>query len=180
MSLPAPCDDTTFFEYGSVTLGEWDRKTRQAVVRIRLPYCLLQAVTPALLGGGSVDELRVAEPMMVWIPRLTGDRVSAIGATVEGAHELINRSLKERAEESLRAFMGLSPFVRDPTDLVPFLPMGTYVTLRLRIRIDSVLQVVEALEGAKGVCGVAEFQAALAAVLHEALVCFGGLSRPGT
>lgn len=166
-------DSAAFFEYGSVDLGDVDRRARRATASVRMPFILMQAVTPALLGGGSVGRLTLAEPFAVWVPSLTAGRMNALGAQAQAAHELVNRAVRERAEESLRLYGGLSHFLVDPADIMPLLPMGTYVTFTYSFRVDDTVRVLEALQQHAGVTGVPEFQAALACVLAEALSLFG-------
>jgi hypothetical protein len=166
-------ESATFFEYGSVELGDIDRRTRQATAVVRMPFILMQSVTPALLGGGSVAGLALREPLAVWIPSLGPGRMNAFGAQVQSGHDLVNRALRDRAEEAMRLFGGLSHFLTDPADAIPVLPMGTYVTFTYRFRVDDVLRVIEAMEPHGATAGVPEFQAALASVLHEALSLFG-------
>lgn len=170
MTGDGPSESTRFFEYGSVDLVDVDARARSACADVRMPFVVMQAATPALLGGGVVDGLSLCQPVSVWIPRLTGERMSPAASGIPSAHERVNVYLRERASEAMKAFMDLAPYVSDPSDLIPFLPMGTYVTFRYRFRIDDALSVIEALEPHHGVAGIAEFQYALAGVLREAVL----------
>jgi hypothetical protein len=172
MSVPGAAEaaeQSRFFEYGEVLLTENDYKTRQAAVSVCMPCCLFQAVTPSLLGGGLVDGLKVREPLAVWLPQLTSERVSPlVRAQVPDAEIRINAVMKAHVDELLRLFQGASGVIVDPADLVPYLPLGTYVCFRFRCRIDDVPKVLEGVDRTP-VTGVPEFQWALAMVLKCAL-----------
>lgn len=175
MSVPGAAEaaeQSKFFEYGEILLTESDFKTRQASISMCMPCCLFQAVTPSLLGGGLVDGLAVREPVAVWLPQLGPDRISPhIRAHVPDAEVRINSVLKSHVDELLKLFGGAAGVVADPADLVPYLPLGTYVRFRFRCRLDDVPKVLEGVNGTK-VVGVPEFQWALAMVLKCAIEDF--------
>jgi len=165
-------EQSRFFEYGEVLLTGSDYKTRQASVSVCMPCCLFQAVTPSLLGAGLIDGLKVREPIAVWLPKLSPERIAPhVRAQVPDAEVRINSVLKAHVDELLKLFTGAAAVVSDPADLVPHLPLGTYVCFRFRCRIDDVPKVLEGVEGTK-VAGVPEFQWALAMVLKCAVEDF--------
>ncbi|OPZ38218.1 MAG: hypothetical protein BWY99_01678 [Synergistetes bacterium ADurb.BinA166] len=165
-------ESSKFFEHGEAVLEESDYATRMASVRIRMPCCLMQAVTPSLLGGGLLDELKIMEPVAVWIPQLSDQRVSpAVRARLPDAHVRINSGMRAHVDELLKLFKGAASVVLDPADLVPCLPLGTYVQFRFRCRVDDVPKILEGVQST-AVAGVPEFQWALAMVLRCALEDF--------
>jgi len=175
MSVPGAAEaaeQSRFFEHGEVVLTESDFKTRQASVSICMPCCLFQAVTPSLLGGGLVDGLKVLEPLAVWLPRLSAERISPhVRAKVPDAEVRINSVMKAHVDDLLKLFAGAAAVAVDPSDLVPYLPLGTYVRFRFRCRLDDIPKVLEGVNGTP-VAGVPEFQWALAMVLKCAVQDF--------
>ena len=165
---PEASDDAKFFEYGQVVLLERDFKTRQASMDVCMPNSLMQAVTPSLLGAGWVDNFRVRDPVAVWIPQLTPERMNGLSVGHDLPHTRANIALRQWTEEVLQVFQKVSQFLVDPSDIVAFLPMGTYVCFRFRCRVDDIPKVLEGVDRTP-VVGVREFQWALATVL--AAVC---------
>jgi hypothetical protein len=165
-------ESSKFFEHGEAVLEESDHQARQASIRIRMPCCLMQAVSPSLLGAGLMDELKVSEPLAVWIPQLTSERLAPqIRARLPDAHARINSTMRGHVEELLRLFKGAAPALSDPADLVPCLPLGVYVQFRFRCRVDDIPKVLSGIQST-AVAGVPEFQWALASVLQCALEDF--------
>jgi hypothetical protein len=170
--MPEPADDCRFFERGSAVLEMCDPASRQAAVRVCVPCCLFQAVTPHLLGAGTVDELRIAEPFAFWVPALTAARFAGAAAGVPGIAERANAAIREEVGRIGKVFAHLHGHLVDPSDLIPMLPLGTYVTFLFRCRVDAVPALLEGVESVP-VVGVPEFQWALATVLAQALADFG-------
>lgn len=156
-------DESKFFEYGEVKLEAKDFKTRQFAVRICVPCTVFQAVSPSLLGSGWVDELRVRDPVAVWIPTIGLDRFGSIVSHIEGVEQITRRMILERVTETVRAFHQVARVLQDPADAIPMLPLGTYVTFRYRCKLDETVRVLEGIQ-ATPVAGVSEFQWALSEV----------------
>lgn len=154
-----------FFERGAVVVVSCDGVSRQAAFQVTLPASLVQTVTPALLGAGVIDQYVLSNPVSAWIPTLGHDRFKDVGP---GVPEYINMAVKEKVLEVLTLFNGLAQVVRDPSDLIPMLPLGTYVTFRVRCVVDKLAVALEELESAP-VAGVVEFRYALAGALTEVL-----------
>lgn len=164
-----PAEETKFFEYGEVRLDTIDHVNRHAMLDICMPQNLFQVVTPALLGAGLIDDFRLRDPIAVWLPKIGKERLGPVANTVDSAEARVNQLIRERVEETLRVFQGVGHLLLTPGDLVPMLPMGTYVTFKFRCKIDSILAVLEHIQKYVMVLGIAEFQWALAAVLHQAV-----------
>lgn len=164
-------EDTRFFEYGEVRLEEVDHQHRQAVLECCMPNCLLQTLTPSLLGSGVIDSFRVREPHAVWLPKLGKERFNPTAAsTIDSVDARVNQTIRERVEETMRVFQGVSQLVNNPADLVPILPMGVYVNYRYRCHIDKIPNVLYSIDTLLVFTGVPEFQWALASVLKQVLV----------
>lgn len=174
---PEPQEEQKFFEYGEVTFAERDFQSRQVVLHMTMPNCLFQAITPSLLGSGFVDGFQVRNPIAVWIPKLLDNSFNNFASGVDAPEQKVNLTLKTRAEEILRIWEGISQFLRNPSDIIPFLPMGTYVTLRHRVRIDDIPKLLEGVNSTP-VIGIPEFQYALACVLACVLEDFERWERP--
>jgi len=160
-----PSDFARFFEHGEVSFMERDFPRRQARLEVVLPCCLFQAITPSLLGAGFIDNLQIRQPVAVWMPQLTKSRLNALTMEVPDAAERMNKAVLERIDLILKTYEGLAHFVNDPTDIVPMLPLGTYIKFHFRCRIDDIMKVLEGVQNTP-VAGVPEFQWALASVLH--------------
>src|ERR1700690_4251128 len=164
-----PSDDCKFFEYGEVVLEEHDFSSRQASIRICMPCCLFQAVTPSLLGAGLIDQFKLRDPMAVWVPTFSKERMSSVAeGMIHNSLIRLNMSLKTRVEEVLRTFRICAQMVLNPSDLIPMLPLGTYVNLRFRCEIDKIPNVLIGIQNTP-VDGIVEFQWALATVLTYVL-----------
>jgi len=157
------------FERGAVVVVSCDKMSRQAAFRVTLPASLAQAVTPALLGAGVIDQYTLANPVAAWIPTLGPDRFKDVGP---GVPEAVNEAVRMKVMEVLTMFNGLGQVVVDPSDLIPMLPLGTYVSFRLRFVVDKLVPVLDSLE-AMPVAGAGELRYALAGALSEVLEGFG-------
>jgi hypothetical protein len=167
-----PQDSKCFFEYGKVHLEANDFQTRQASIRICMPCCLFQAVTPSLLGGGLIDEFKLLEPMAVWIPSFSEESLSSVAdKIIDNPLARVNMSLKTRAEEILQTFKICAHLVSNPSSLIPILPLGIYITLRFRCKVDNIPNVLIGIQNTD-IDGVHEFQWALATVLAYILEDF--------
>lgn len=161
-------DSARFFEHGKVVLEDMDPVGRTASIFVQLPNCLFQAVTPSLLGAGYLDNFRVAEPLSTWLPQVTEARLSFLGKQVDQAHVRINTAVAQQMDALLRTFASISQYLVNPADMVPMLPLGVYVSVRFRCRLDDVPKVLHGVQDTP-VEGVHEFQWALACVLAQAL-----------
>jgi len=166
-----PSDNSKFFGNGYIILEAKDFKTRQASMELCLPHTLLQAITPSLLASGWTDKLKVKEPISVWLPQLTAERMNAAAIGHDVPHVRANMVLKQWTEEVTQIFNKISQFLIDPSDIIPFLPMGTYVSLRFRCRVDDIPQLLEGIERTP-VIGIPEFRWALASVLASICLDF--------
>lgn len=163
-------EDTKFFEYGEVRLEEVDHHHRQAVLECCLPNCLLQTLTPSLLGSGVIDSFRVREPHAVWLPKLGRERFNQTAlTTIDSVEARVNQTVRERVEESMRVFQGVSQLVNNPADLIPMLPFGIYVNFRYRCYVDKIPNILCSIDMLLALTGVPEFQWALASVLKQVL-----------
>ena len=162
-------DPKKFFEYGKISLAGHDSESRQAILLVCLPYCIMQTVTPALLGAGWIDEFRVMSPTVAWIPTVSEDRFKE---GYQGPNERMaaraNTKIRESVQHALEAFKTMSATLTDPSDLVPMLPLGTYVEFRYRCRIDDLAKVVLVMD-AIPVAGVPDLRFAMAAAMAEIL-----------
>jgi hypothetical protein len=160
-----PQDDTRFFEHGQVNFAARDFPSRTAALDITMPCCLFQTVVPQLLAAGLIDHPRIHQPLAVWMPQITKDRMNIFGASQSGADQ-VNVTLRGWLHQLLGIFERLSVYIRDPSDIIPMLPLGTYMDFRWRVRVDDILKVMEGMQGMIQIAGVAEFQWALSCVLQ--------------
>ncbi len=161
-------DSHRFFEYGLVAVDGTDPVRRHALLSVTIPNCLFQAVTPSLLGAGLVDDFKVADPVAVWIPQVSDDRLSAVGRQMDNASARINTIVRNQTEVILRTFQQAGMLLINPADLIPMLPLGVYVSFRFRCCVDDIPKVLEGVQNTP-VSGVHEFQWALAEALASVL-----------
>lgn len=166
---PEPVESSRFFEHGFVEIEGTDAKTRQAALAVQMPCCLFQAIVPSLLGAGFIDNFRISEPLCIWIPKVSKERLSLTGAQVDNAVARINTTVEHQMAVIAKTFAMVAELLTNPADMVPMLPLGTYVALRFRCRVDDIPKVLHGVQ-ATPVDGVAEFQWALACVLAKVLM----------
>jgi len=159
-----PQDDVKFFEYGRVIFDVHDFATETAAMDITIPCCLFQAITPQLLGAGFIDHLRIHQPIAVWMPQVTKERFNSLTDS-PGAPDQVNVAVRSWLQQLLEIYEKLSVYLKDPTDLIPMLPLGTYIDFKWRCRIADILKVLEGVQSIN-VVGIPEFQWALASVLQ--------------
>jgi hypothetical protein len=160
-----PQDETRFFEYGQVALSVRDFPTRTAALDITMPCCLFQTVVPQLLAAGFIDHPRIHQPLAVWMPQVTIERMNVFGRSQAGADQ-VNVGVRALIKQVETVFEKLSVFMMDPSDIIPLLPLGIYVDFRWRARVDDMPKVLEGVQKQIHIAGVAEFQWALTCVLH--------------
>jgi hypothetical protein len=158
-------DETRFFEHGQVTFCTRDFPSGTAALDVTMPCCLFQAVVPQLLAAGYIDHPRIHQPLSVWLPQITQERMNLFGGT-QSAADQVNIAVRAWVQQLLSIFEKLSVFTKDPSDIIPMLPLGIYVDFRWRCRIDGILKVMEGVQAQSHVAGVPEFQWALASVLQ--------------
>jgi hypothetical protein len=164
-------DESTFFEYGKVSLLLSDYESRTVSVEISMPCSLFQTVVPQLLAHGQIDYLKIREPIAVWIPQLADDRFSENARVIKGIGDRINVALKEEASRTIKLFIHLQDHLKDPSDIIPILPLGIYVTFNYKCFVDRIMNILVGIESIP-VFGIPEFQWSLASVLNQVLQDF--------
>ena len=158
---PEPQDEQKFFEHGQVNLAAHDFPSRTTALDLTMPCCLFQTVVPQLLAAGLIDHPRIHQPIAVWMPQVTVERMNVFGRSQSGADQ-VNVAVSGWLVQLVNIFEKLSTFTQDPSDLVPMLPLGVYVDFRWRVRVDEILKVMGGIQKMVHVAGVPEFQWALA------------------
>ena len=164
-------NSVTFFDYGHVNLTLCDSVSRQAMFDICMPCCLFQTVTPHLLNGGYIDDLKIRDPISIWIPKLTVDRFNDAVRSVQDIDNLTNNYIKEEIERVGKLYTNLQNYLIDPSDIIPILPLGVYITFFYRCNVDSIPAILEGIESIK-VVGIKEFQWSLAVMMRHTLLQF--------
>lgn len=163
-----------FFKHGGVQIISSDSTSRQVAFQITMPASIVQTISPPLLGAGVMDQYLLANPVAVWIPPVSPEQIipnPSISGDLSGR---INSLIQSTVKETLELFRVFSSQVENPSDLIPMLPLGVYVTFRFRCCIDDLVTVMSELERTM-VAGVAEFRFALASAMAEALSEFGSV-----
>lgn len=157
------------FENGAVEAVCHDSSTRQCAVKIRAPLCVAQSAFAIMLGHGFIDDLRISNPLSVWVPCLPSERFKEEALReVPNLSDRVTSIVQARAVEMLQLFSELLCVLKNPDDVSMILPVGTYVDLQFRSTYEGLASVVEKLEP---VChhGTAELRYAMAEVLAELL-----------
>ncbi len=158
-------EESRFFECGFVRYELSDSNSRQGSFAVCAPFCVVQAVTPLLLGSGFIDDFRLHNPVVAWFPPLQGQAFRPeVRAQYPEVSDLVHSHIRKSILRVLNEFSDYSQAMVDPTELIPMLPIGTYVEFRYRFEIDKIAAMIEAMEGVH-VSGVAELRFALAEVL---------------
>ena len=160
-------DNYEFFENGFVKLIDHNFHTRTSLIKCSVPNCLLQAISPVLLGSGIIDNLSLSDPILVWVPKLSEDRIVDLLRPVVD-FSILNKEITNKIEEYLSIYKNLSQALKNPADLIPILPMGVYVTFNYRVHIDKIPAIMFEFEK-NPVVGVQDFQWGLAVVLKKIL-----------
>lgn len=163
-----------FFEYGGVQIISSDSTSRQVAFQITMPASIVQTISPPLLGAGIMDQYLLANPVAVWIPPISPEQIVPNPNISDSLSERMNSLIHSMMKETLELFRVFSSQVENPSDLIPMLPLGVYVTFRFRCCIDDLITVMSELERTM-VAGVAEFRFALASAMAEALSEFGSV-----
>lgn len=157
-------DETRFFEHGKVSVVWRDEEGTQVALRISIPNCLMQAVSPVLLGAGTIDLYEVMNPISVWMPTLGPDRFKDGGISAR----TVNAEIRESCLRITAMFRDVGRNLVDQSDIIPMLPLGVYVTFRLRCLTSALEEASVKLHGMP-VVGVDDLRCALEAARREVL-----------
>lgn len=163
--------ESKFLQYGLVRCDLFDAPSRQAILHLCIPCYLLQVATPVLLGAGLLDNPKIRQPLAIWVPKFRDERLTPPARLDSGIGSRTTSLVHEWVERYAQFFVQISAMFMDPTDLVPILPLGTYVEAQYRCSIDSIPELLEKLQAIE-IVGIPEFQFALAEVLHRVLTRF--------
>jgi|WetSurMetagenome_2_1015567.scaffolds.fasta_scaffold660332_1 hypothetical protein len=161
----------SFFIHGSVKVMSEDMTDRHIQFLIVMPACVMQAVTPLLLGAGLIDQYELRKPLSAWIPMIADEGFSQ--NSDPNFPTRINALMRQSVKETLDLFSLVSSHLKFPADALPVLPIGVYVQFKFRCNVDALGPLLENMGGA---AGVAEFRFALASVLASVLARW---DRPG-
>ena len=127
-----------FFDHGEVRLVKYDVVQRQALLSVTAPYCLVHIASRALLFGGTMDNMTLHQPLVVWSPGFNASHIKIEGvADPEGVARKITDAVQKSVVSSLALFAGYSTKLLNPVELSTILPIGTYVTFRYRCTPDK-------------------------------------------
>lgn len=133
----------------------------------------MQTLTPVLLGAGVLDRYELRNPVAAWIPIIGVERY--VQGTREKAPQLPKiaaQEMRKKTQEVLEFFREMAQTLQDPTDMIPLLPMGTYVKFRYRCTVDKLTHALILMEQFN-VVGVPEFRFAVARILAGILSAWG-------
>jgi hypothetical protein len=128
----------------------------------------MQAVIDVLLHNGKIDSPSIRNPISVWMPVVDSVRCIPEVSQIPNLIKIMNEKISNKVKEIIDMFQDINPAMMDPSDLIPMLPMGTYVKFRYRCEVDKLASALIIMESIK-VSGIMEFRYALASVLHDIL-----------
>jgi hypothetical protein len=154
-----------FFKHGEVAVTAYDTDSRAAALQTCMPCWLMQTVTPIILGYGLIDKFKVHVPLAIWLPKLPSERfLDEYTSQLSDLPSVVSSQESKIVKNVLETFVSLSRVVKDPTDLVPMLPLGIYVDFQYRMKIDDMPVVLSKLNELP-IAGVQEYAYAMAEVL---------------
>jgi len=166
----SPQTDTNFLDYGKIEVVGVDKNKRKAVLRLTLPFILLNTVTPVMLGCGKMGNLKLSPDLAVWQPELEFNEFKeSVSKQCSDIKIKAWKEISDKTASLLRAFIDVAAVLKDVGDLINVLPIGTYVEVDAICDIDELPSALEELQKSSGVKGVYEFQFALAAALNKSL-----------
>lgn len=138
--------ESKFFEHGFFRLDLEDERTGEGQFKICLPCSLFLSVVPVLLGQGLISGFELRNPVSVWSPKITKDRLVPHFQDIAFLDDRINRAVEETCKKSAEVFSNAASLLQFPDDLIASLPLGVYVELTYRCRIDNLGYVLMGME----------------------------------
>lgn len=160
-------ESSKFFNHGEVKVGLKDLKSRQVQLEICLPCILFQTITPVILGFGFVDSPKIKQPFAVWIPRYSKERINPAFVS-EASEDRVNTYIKNNVLNLMGSINSVSQVFMNPTDLIPMMPLGTYIEFKMKCKIDDILKIIEGIQKID-VVGILELQLAFSEILKSLL-----------
>jgi hypothetical protein len=116
-----------------------------------------------------MDEFRIHNPLAVWMPPIRLDAFKDMVRTPHPDVAVQARMVVDRhVSRLLTTFQEVSQAMDDPEDLIPMLPIGTYVHVRYRSAMDDFAKALEKL-ASEATAGIPELRYAMAEVLAYSL-----------
>lgn len=163
-------DDTKFLSHGSVDIINIDHHSRKVIFDITIPYILLFQSMAAILKCGDVSDLRVADQLSVWQPRICKDDLLADNSSItDPIINKINSNIQNQIKLYMEYFSDMCHIFQNPSIIASMLPSGIYVNIKLTANIDAIPNTLLEMQKCVNVYGVMEFQLALSAGLHKVL-----------
>jgi len=159
-----PNDFVKFFEFGEIKL--LDNDGQNVALFMKMPFCVLQNIILQLTKIGIVDNTSISNPIAVWFPKLKPNQInSLIINKMENMHEEISKIIEKNLYDSLHLFSEISSILVNPIDAFPMLPIGIYVEITYRCKIQNIINILEETEKMVNSAGVSDFRFALATIL---------------
>ena len=109
------------------------------------------------------------------MPKLGISRLKTEYSDIPNLTDVVHVALREEALKLANLYAHLGQYVIDPTDLITFLPLGTYVEYEYMIHVDNVIRMLEQINLVQ-VEGVHELIWAISGVLRSVLIDFERIS----
>jgi hypothetical protein len=161
------------FEYGEISVTCFDDKTKQVALGICAPLCIVQLALPLLLKSGFIDNFRVRNPLIAWLPVLSKERFTDKAISeVPNIDEQVKQVVNSRIIEMLQLFNDISSILKNPDDILTLLPFGIYIKFQFRSTLKEVCEFIYEFNKNTNP-GVKEFCYSIAAELSQLLISIG-------
>lgn len=161
--------DTRFLQHGKLDLEAIDVETRQVSIKVCIPFCVLQSLTPLMAHNGLMDKLVVQNPINVWSPVISKSDIKDNIELNETGLIYANKSIQENIKSMISLFADVIQLVKSPDMILPLLPIGVYVEFRYRSDVDRLASLVLSLED---VPNMTQIQIAFTSVMVYSLYKF--------
>lgn len=166
--MPNMKTESSFLRNGKVICEMYDAFSRQAQIQITIPCYLFQVCSPSLLGFGFVDNPKIHLPVSVWLPKFADERMVPSVRLQNNPSSSVYKIVSEWVTRYVEFFSKISSLFMDPSDIIPILPLGTYIDISYRCDIDKIIPLLESLDQIK-IVGVPDFQFSMAEILNGIL-----------
>lgn len=163
-----------FYGQGSIDVKSHDFVGRSANLFFTIPCVIFQSFTDCFIKHGVVKNLRIATPFAVWIPPVKRPRIKPEFDSIPDAENQINSAIRMSVENTLATLNAVKGYLTNEDDIIPLLPLGTYINFDYKISVDNCINLMEDINNS-GVSNTFELRIAIAEALNSVLSDFATL-----
>ncbi len=151
---------TEYFKKGYVKITSSDDTSQMVVIEMCIPCVIFQTISPVLFANGKVTSISIKDPISVWIPNLCMDRFKSGISNDEFIDKKINKVISEKVDDIGKLFAGVASLVVDKNDILPILPLGTYINVEFVSKYQDLKFVLHSVSNIKS-SGVSELYSSM-------------------